>query len=280
MSSSVPRPFSYARIASSRYGTSSRLTMKPGRSGAVIGSLPERLREREDPAGRSRRSSSRPRITSTSFISGTGLKKCSPPNRSGRVVAAASSVMQSDDVFDRRSVCRRRRASSCRVGLALARPRFSTIASIDQIAVVSPSKPVVPDRLPSVVSRASAVTLPFGHAVVQELPDARRAPSRRSASSRPRGRSSCSRRRPTPARSRHPSSRSRAPATVLPMSIAPSNRSTLHRLDERRDTLAAADAGRGESARLPPAPQLEQERQQQARRRSCRAGGPARSRRR
>ena len=45
-----------------------------------------------------------PRITSTSFMSGTGLKKCSPPNRSGRADAAASSVMHSDDVFERKIV--------------------------------------------------------------------------------------------------------------------------------------------------------------------------------
>ena len=42
------------------------------------------------------------RTTSTSFMMGTGLKKCRPPNRSGRFVRAASSVMQSDEVFDTR----------------------------------------------------------------------------------------------------------------------------------------------------------------------------------
>ena len=46
----------------------------------------------------------RPRTTSTSFISGTGLKKCRPPNRSGRFVRAASSVTQSDEVLEARIV--------------------------------------------------------------------------------------------------------------------------------------------------------------------------------
>ena len=41
-------------------------------------------------------------MTSTSFISGTGLKKCSPAKRSGRFVFAASSVMHSDDVFEQK----------------------------------------------------------------------------------------------------------------------------------------------------------------------------------
>ena len=40
------------------------------------------------------------RTTSTSFISGTGLKKCSPINRSGRLVAVISSVMEMDEVFE------------------------------------------------------------------------------------------------------------------------------------------------------------------------------------
>ena len=37
--------------------------------------------------------------TSTSFISGTGLKKCMPMNRSTRLVAVIISVITSDDVL-------------------------------------------------------------------------------------------------------------------------------------------------------------------------------------
>src|SRR5262249_55458437 len=45
---------------------------------------------------------SRPRITSTSFSSGTGLKKCMPITCCGREVADASDVIGIDDVFDAR----------------------------------------------------------------------------------------------------------------------------------------------------------------------------------
>ena len=52
-------------------------------------------------------------MTSTSFISGTGLKKCSPPKRSGRFVAAASSVTHSDEVLDASMQCSLTTASTC-----------------------------------------------------------------------------------------------------------------------------------------------------------------------
>ena len=42
---------------------------------------------------------SNPGTTSTSFITGTGLKKCSPMNCAGRLVAAASLVIEIEDVL-------------------------------------------------------------------------------------------------------------------------------------------------------------------------------------
>ena len=45
------------------------------------------------------------RTTSTSFMSGTGLKKCRPRTRAGRPVAAAIAVTLQDDVFDARIAC-------------------------------------------------------------------------------------------------------------------------------------------------------------------------------
>ena len=77
--------------------------MKPGRSGAVIGSLPSDCANVKTAWYVSSLVVSA-RMTSTSFMMGTGLKKCSPPNRSGRLVAAASSVTHSDDVLDRTMV--------------------------------------------------------------------------------------------------------------------------------------------------------------------------------
>ena len=43
-----------------------------------------------------------PRITSTSFITGTGFMKCMPMTFSGRRVCAPNSVIEIDDVFDAR----------------------------------------------------------------------------------------------------------------------------------------------------------------------------------
>ncbi len=159
MSSTVPRPCSCDRTASRRYGTSRRLTMNPGLSGAVIGSLPSDCAK----ANTVRYVSSlvvRPRMTSTSFISGTGLKKCSPANRSGRLVFAASSVMHRDEVFEHRMVCSATTASSAANVRAFS-SMFSMIASIIRSAFSRSSNFVVPDRLARVLSRASAVTLPF-----------------------------------------------------------------------------------------------------------------------
>ena len=56
------------------------------------------------PAARAGRDALRPRTrapatTSSSSISGTGLKKCMPTTRSGRAAAAASAVTGSEDVF-------------------------------------------------------------------------------------------------------------------------------------------------------------------------------------
>jgi hypothetical protein len=72
--------------------------MKPGRSGAATGTLPMRSTNAvsERTVGSLVVSA---RTTSTSFINGTGLKKCRPPKRSGLRVAAASSTIASDDVL-------------------------------------------------------------------------------------------------------------------------------------------------------------------------------------
>ena len=43
-----------------------------------------------------------PRMTSTSFITGTGFMKCMPMTLSGRLVAAPSFVIEIDEVFEAR----------------------------------------------------------------------------------------------------------------------------------------------------------------------------------
>ncbi len=56
----------------------------------------------------------RPRMISTSFMTGTGLKKCMPANWSGRFVAVASSVMGMDEVLLAKITCGGQSSSSCR----------------------------------------------------------------------------------------------------------------------------------------------------------------------
>ena len=43
-------------------------------------------------------------MTSTSFMTVAGLKKCMPMNLSGRLVAAAMAVMEMEDVLEARMV--------------------------------------------------------------------------------------------------------------------------------------------------------------------------------
>src|SRR5271155_1680410 len=82
ISSMEPTPSSRARTASSRYGTSKRLTMKPVRSVVRTGVLPKRA-ARATAASSTFGSVAMVRIISTNFITGTGLKKCMPRKRSG-----------------------------------------------------------------------------------------------------------------------------------------------------------------------------------------------------
>jgi hypothetical protein len=103
------------------------------------------------------------RTTSTSFIAGTGLKKCRPSTRSGRRVAAASWVMVSDDVLLAISAGADSRASRatkvCRFS-----SRCSTIASITRSQPASWSRATAPLSRALAASRSAAVSLPFSTA--------------------------------------------------------------------------------------------------------------------
>ena len=98
-------------------------------------------------------------MTSTSFMTGTGLKKWSPMNRSGRRVAAASSVMQSDDVLLARTVSGPTTRSSVAKTSRFA-STLSTIASMIRSQSARSSSRLVPLRLARVRSRSSADILP------------------------------------------------------------------------------------------------------------------------
>src|SRR2546422_316282 len=128
MSGTLATRCSTARIASSRYGTSSRFTMKPELSFAATGSLPSDLAK-----ANARRNVSSDvvtvRTTSTSGISGTGLKKCSPTKRSPRCVAAAMAAIVRLDVLDAKIVSEPHSSSSSRHSAFLS-SRSSVTASI------------------------------------------------------------------------------------------------------------------------------------------------------
>src|SRR6202140_2421600 len=98
MSSIDPTPSSSARIASSRYGTSSRFTINPVLSCARTGVLPN-FAPNATISSYTAGSVAIVRTTSTRDITGTGLKKCMLTNRSGGLVAVATGVIVNDVVL-------------------------------------------------------------------------------------------------------------------------------------------------------------------------------------
>ncbi len=104
-----------------------RLTMKPGVDRACTGVLPQRF-ESSKMASATARSLARPETTSTSFISGTGLKKCMPTKRPGCFRPLARAVTEIDEVLEARMQSAPTMPSSSRKSPRLA-SAFSTIAS-------------------------------------------------------------------------------------------------------------------------------------------------------
>src|SRR5215510_14905827 len=158
MSSSDESPLSYTRIASSRYGTSSRLTMNAVESFVCTGVLP--TASTHSVAVFTEASSVKiVRTTSTSFISATGLKKCSPSTCAGRPVAAAIAVTLHDEVFEARI------ALGAQILWSLANVSFlsawlSVIASTTRSHELRSSSRVVPAMRASAASLALASSLP------------------------------------------------------------------------------------------------------------------------
>src|ERR1039458_9698856 len=96
MSVMDPTPSSYARIASSKYGTSSRFTMNPVLSLVRTGTLPS-FTANSYAVSYTSGAVAMVFTTSTIFIMGTGLKKCRPMKRSGRLVAVINSGTEIDE---------------------------------------------------------------------------------------------------------------------------------------------------------------------------------------
>ena len=72
--------------------------MNAGKSSAVTAVLPSRCTISRV-AWKVASSVAMPRISSTSFIAGTGFMKCMPMKRSGRSVTAARRVIEIDEVL-------------------------------------------------------------------------------------------------------------------------------------------------------------------------------------
>ncbi len=132
--------------------------MKPGVDAACTGVLPQAPAVAAIVAATAG-SVARPDTTSTSGISGTGLKKCMPTIRPGRSMPCASAVIDSDEVFEASMAPGSTSGSSCANSVRLA-ARSSTIASITRPATqASASVPTVTIRA-SAAAAASPASLP------------------------------------------------------------------------------------------------------------------------
>src|SRR5205823_4934692 len=115
-----------------------RFETKPGKSLATAGVLPSSCASSVIASAVSSEVS-RPRTTSTSFSTGTGLKKCMPITRSGRDVTAASDVIGIEDVFEAR-IAPSGRSSSARRKTSCLTSASSITASISRSAPLKPAE--------------------------------------------------------------------------------------------------------------------------------------------
>ena len=130
-----------------------RFETKPGKSRASAGSLP-RSRASSTIAAAVSSEVWTARITSTSFSTGTGLKKCMPITRSGRAVTAASEVIGIELVFDARiapsgrTPSARRKSSSFAAASSLIASiiRSAGTRSVDRLDARRASRPDVARR--------------------------------------------------------------------------------------------------------------------------------------
>ncbi len=111
-----------------KYGNSTRFTMNPGQSLTTIGVLPI-FEASATVAATAASEDCLPRITSTSGIMCTGLKKCMPTKFAGRFRPSARCEIEIVEVFEAMIVSSRTRSSSS-ANTAFFTFGFSTTASI------------------------------------------------------------------------------------------------------------------------------------------------------
>src|SRR3990172_4633555 len=134
--------------------------MKPGVSAAMTGVLPMR-RARSAVADDTAGSVSGPAITSTSAMTGTGLKKCIPTTRCGRSVASAILVIDRLLVLLARMTSRSAAAASRRRNAPRLSSRSSGAASITRSAEARSSNSVAVASRPSAAPPSAGVSWPF-----------------------------------------------------------------------------------------------------------------------
>ena len=173
-----------ARIASARNGIRIRLTMKPGPVGGDDDLLAELRRRARGSRASVASVVAAPRISSTSGMTGTGLKKCIPTNRARRAgaTASASASIEIELVFEAKIALRRRdpveRAPQAALDVEILEYRLDRRGPRRRPARGRPS----PSIRPSVASRSSASSRPLATAR-SRLPAIRSRPASARASS-------------------------------------------------------------------------------------------------
>src|ERR1700712_2108892 len=136
-----------------------RLTMKPGVDFACTAVLPQSCAS-VWMASATAGSVASPDTTSTSRISGTGLKKCMPTTRPGSLRPRAMAVIDSDEVLDASTQVSATSASRSRNRPCLT-ARFSTMASITSAESASSPSDAAGRTRPRADATSSGVSLPL-----------------------------------------------------------------------------------------------------------------------
>ena len=157
--SGVATPSITMNMASLSSGISTRLETNPGASFTSTGVFPS-LRDNSRTDVKVSSDVANPRITSASFITGTGLKKCMPMTLSGRLVSAPSLVIDIEEVFEARIVSGRVSRSRSRKISALI-SNFSVAASITKSQPASFARSTTVSILRNVEDLSSAAILFF-----------------------------------------------------------------------------------------------------------------------
>ena len=171
--------------------------------------------------------------------------KCMPSTLSGRLVAAPSTVIEIDEVFDARMTSGRDDRVEPREQRALCR-RVLDDRFDDESASASASRPVATVSRPSAASRSSAVSLPFSTNFARLFSIAARARSSAGADASCEAHGEARLREHLGDAVAHRARADDAESVVDRHGMTPCSQSLP--LDRQRDAVAAAQAQRGDAA--------------------------------